>query len=343
MAQPRGLSWRGSSSYRSAVRLGRPHDPLLSADPGVRHRPAAYSVLPRALPLRAAPVLSFLYAVLGWQAVSTPTPGAWAAPLILGALYYRAALREEQKFAHSDLAPDYDAYRRQAGMFLPRLSAFCRGEKESSRFLKKAAPKTFVMPGHGLCQRQRPWLSIIKFFCYFLFTKSSAYFLPCLSLTPEASLRPPSSSTARPYARWGPHHRQAGSGNRYSGGDHVRFFCLQRVELAAPQSGGDFRLHDVVGAGERQHRCASFGSTTVNPALRSRVFGAVVIFWPCCSEHAAWYATVSPARPARARRFSADIRKYPWRARRSSPRRRPWDRRGAKTRNPSKPCRSRTC
>src|ERR1700733_1237955 len=29
------------------------------------------------------------------------------------------------------------------------------------------------MPGHGQCRRQRPWPSITKFFCYFLFTKSS--------------------------------------------------------------------------------------------------------------------------------------------------------------------------
>jgi hypothetical protein len=48
-------------------------------------------------------------------------------PLTLGALYYRAALREEQKFARFGLAPDYDVYRRQAGTFLPRLSAFLPG------------------------------------------------------------------------------------------------------------------------------------------------------------------------------------------------------------------------
>jgi protein-S-isoprenylcysteine O-methyltransferase Ste14 len=71
----------------------------------------------------------YLSYMLFWvgTAISTPSLGAWAAPLILGALYYRAALREEQKFARSDLAPDYDAYRRQAGMFLPRLSAFLPG------------------------------------------------------------------------------------------------------------------------------------------------------------------------------------------------------------------------
>ena len=57
-------------------------------------------------------------------AVSASTPSACAVPLVMGALYYSAALREEEKFARSDLAPDYDVYSKQVGMFLPRLSAF---------------------------------------------------------------------------------------------------------------------------------------------------------------------------------------------------------------------------
>jgi hypothetical protein len=37
-------------------------------------------------------------------------------------------------------------------------------EKESSRFLKKAAQKLLAPLGHGLCLRQRPWPSINKVF-----------------------------------------------------------------------------------------------------------------------------------------------------------------------------------
>ena len=70
--------------------------------------------------------LSYMLFWIG-TAVSAPTLGGWAAPLTLGMLYYRAASREEQKFARSTLAPDYDVYRQQAGMFLPRLSAFLPG------------------------------------------------------------------------------------------------------------------------------------------------------------------------------------------------------------------------
>jgi protein-S-isoprenylcysteine O-methyltransferase Ste14 len=66
--------------------------------------------------------LSYMLFWIG-TAIGVATPSAWAVPLVMGTLYYRAALREEQKFARSGLAPDYDAYRRQAGMFLPRLSA----------------------------------------------------------------------------------------------------------------------------------------------------------------------------------------------------------------------------
>ena len=48
-----------------------------------------------------------------------------------------------------------------------------RGGLESSRFLKKAAQKLFLCWVYGQCRRQRPWPSIKKFFCFFLFTKRS--------------------------------------------------------------------------------------------------------------------------------------------------------------------------
>jgi protein-S-isoprenylcysteine O-methyltransferase Ste14 len=43
------------------------------------------------------------------------------------ALYLRAALLEERKFAHSRLAWDYGDYARRTGRFLPRLAAWKRG------------------------------------------------------------------------------------------------------------------------------------------------------------------------------------------------------------------------
>jgi hypothetical protein len=49
-------------------------------------------------------------------------------------------------------------------------------KKESSRFLKKAAQKFLAMLGYGRCRRHSPWPSKAKFFCYFLFTKSSLAF-----------------------------------------------------------------------------------------------------------------------------------------------------------------------
>jgi protein-S-isoprenylcysteine O-methyltransferase Ste14 len=87
----------------------------------------------------------YLSYMLFWAGTATgaATPSAWAVPLVMGAIYYKAALQEEQKFACSDLAPDYDVYRRQAGMFLPRWPVRTIKQKESGRFLKKAAQKSF--------------------------------------------------------------------------------------------------------------------------------------------------------------------------------------------------------
>jgi protein-S-isoprenylcysteine O-methyltransferase Ste14 len=60
-------------------------------------------------------------------AAAAQTLLAWAAPVIMTALYFHAATREEQKFATSDLSAAYAAYRSQAGMFLPRPSALLGG------------------------------------------------------------------------------------------------------------------------------------------------------------------------------------------------------------------------
>jgi len=47
----------------------------------------------------------------------------WLVPAVMISVYANAASREEGKFARSDLAAAYHAYRQRAGMFFPRVSA----------------------------------------------------------------------------------------------------------------------------------------------------------------------------------------------------------------------------
>jgi hypothetical protein len=49
-------------------------------------------------------------------------------------------------------------------------------EESKQPLFKKSGAKIFCMLGHGLCRRQRPWPKLIKFFCFFLFTKRSLPF-----------------------------------------------------------------------------------------------------------------------------------------------------------------------
>jgi protein-S-isoprenylcysteine O-methyltransferase Ste14 len=67
----------------------------------------------------------YLSYLLFWTGTAAAFAGVlpWAAPVVMFAVYVRAANREERKFARSDLAGAYAAYRRRAGMFLPRLGA----------------------------------------------------------------------------------------------------------------------------------------------------------------------------------------------------------------------------
>jgi hypothetical protein len=51
---------------------------------------------------------------------------------------------------------------------------------------EKSGAKTSFMLGHGRLRRQRPWPKLAKFFCYFLFTKSSLL----LRLALAGSIRP---------------------------------------------------------------------------------------------------------------------------------------------------------
>lgn len=66
----------------------------------------------------------YLSYLLFWTGTAMASAGiaGWLTPAVMTAVYLRAATLEERKFRHSNLAPAYADYRRQAGMFLPRLS-----------------------------------------------------------------------------------------------------------------------------------------------------------------------------------------------------------------------------
>jgi protein-S-isoprenylcysteine O-methyltransferase Ste14 len=71
----------------------------------------------------------YLCYLMFWVGTAVAAHGllAWAAPAIMGALYFHAATREERKFAVSELSTAYAAYRVKAGMFLPRPSTLITG------------------------------------------------------------------------------------------------------------------------------------------------------------------------------------------------------------------------
>lgn len=60
---------------------------------------------------------------LAWIAgiVASAQPWLLLSLLVMGAIYYRAAIQEEQKFASGELAAAYEDYRRRTGMFIPRI------------------------------------------------------------------------------------------------------------------------------------------------------------------------------------------------------------------------------
>lgn len=64
----------------------------------------------------------YLSYVLFWfgTAIAVHSVTGWVAPAIMTVLYLDAATREERKFANSELAVAYAAYRRRAGLFWPR-------------------------------------------------------------------------------------------------------------------------------------------------------------------------------------------------------------------------------
>jgi protein-S-isoprenylcysteine O-methyltransferase Ste14 len=71
----------------------------------------------------------YLSYMLFWAGTALASPGlaSWAAPVAMLAVYAEAAAREERKFAASDLARAYAAYRDRTGMFLPRPTALLAG------------------------------------------------------------------------------------------------------------------------------------------------------------------------------------------------------------------------
>ncbi len=71
----------------------------------------------------------YLAYVLFWfgTAIATPSLAGWLAPAIMTTLYLDAATREERKFANSELAAAYAAYRTRAGLFWPRPRGFIAG------------------------------------------------------------------------------------------------------------------------------------------------------------------------------------------------------------------------
>jgi protein-S-isoprenylcysteine O-methyltransferase Ste14 len=71
----------------------------------------------------------YLAYVLFWlgTAIAVHSLAGWVAPVLMTALYIDAASREERKFASSELASAYAAYRARAGMFWPRPLALLAG------------------------------------------------------------------------------------------------------------------------------------------------------------------------------------------------------------------------
>jgi protein-S-isoprenylcysteine O-methyltransferase Ste14 len=76
--------------------------------------------------------------MVAWIAgvVATGSPVLIISVLVMSCLYYFAARMEEEKFSHSTLAAQYQAYRKRTGMFLPALFSFVpmpsKGKSEKS-------------------------------------------------------------------------------------------------------------------------------------------------------------------------------------------------------------------
>jgi len=103
-------------TFAAAIKASRQTPPTLAYDTDapnflLNHGPYRYVRHP-----------FYLAYVLFWfgTAIATPSLAGWLAPAIMTGLYLDAATREERKFANSELATAYAAYRTRAGLFWPR-------------------------------------------------------------------------------------------------------------------------------------------------------------------------------------------------------------------------------
>ena len=118
-----GLFTGALAVFAAAVAASRHTPPTLAFDTD------APSFLLQHGPYRYVRHPFYLAYVLFWLGTAVALPGllGWVAPVLMTALYIEAASREERKFAKSDLAGDYKAYRARAGMFWPRPLALLAG------------------------------------------------------------------------------------------------------------------------------------------------------------------------------------------------------------------------
>jgi protein-S-isoprenylcysteine O-methyltransferase Ste14 len=88
--------------------------------------PVAPASLVRAGPYRLMRHPIYTAYLLAWLAGAVATGQAWLllTVVLMGVLYARAARQEEHSFLTGSLAPQYQEYRRQTGMFLPRPGAW---------------------------------------------------------------------------------------------------------------------------------------------------------------------------------------------------------------------------
>lgn len=103
------LFWSAAKANRKT-----PLTAIYSSDsPKMLNRSGPYAYIRH--PFYVAYLLSFTASAVGSNHVVP-----WACAIIAWMNYFYAARAEEKKFAHSELAGDYEAYRSKTGMFLPK-------------------------------------------------------------------------------------------------------------------------------------------------------------------------------------------------------------------------------
>ncbi len=118
-----GLFVASLAVFAAAVAASRLTPPTLAFDTD------APSFLLQHGPYRYVRHPFYLAYILFWLGTALAAHGllGWVAPILMTSLYIEAASREERKFANSDLAAAYHAYRARAGMFWPRPRALLAG------------------------------------------------------------------------------------------------------------------------------------------------------------------------------------------------------------------------